>query len=563
MGTGGPYGGDQRSIVPETLSGLSKAAGPILQKGGAVLPTVLVSNISLGLGEDQEDRYQLALERAGLRREQAKELRVARRSVDARKKDRIRMVYTVAVRVEEGTPVRLGKDVRIEAPCPLEPAPGTRPMRSRPVIAGFGPAGMFCGLLLAQKGYRPVILERGPAMEQRVRGVEAFFRGGPLDETCNVQFGEGGAGTFSDGKLTTRIGDPRCGYVLEQFVRLGGPEELLWEQKPHIGTDRLRRVVVNLRREIEKQGGEVRFGAKLEGITLQNGAVAGLTVSGAPVPAENLVLAVGHSARDTFAMLRGLGLELAAKPFSVGVRIEHLQGEIDRGLYGSWAGHPLLPKGEYQLSSRNREGQAVYTFCMCPGGVVVPAASVAETVVTNGMSYYRRDGENANAALVASVDSRDFGTDPMEALAWQEGLEKAAWRLTGSYRAPAQTAGNFLAEKPGYTMGRVRPSYAIGVEGARFDELFPPRVTAQLRLGLRVFGKKIPGFDAPDSFLTGPETRTSSPVRVLRGEDLQATRARGLWPCGEGAGYAGGIMSAAVDGLRVAERIVGEWAPAE
>ncbi len=527
------------------------------------MPVVLVSDISLGLQEDQEARYQLALDRAGLRRSQARELRVARRSVDARKKDRIRIVYTVAIQVEEGTPVRLGKDVRIQAPQSLDVLPGTRPMKNRPVIAGFGPAGMFCGLLLARKGYRPVILERGPAMARRVAAVDAFFRGGPLDENGNIQFGEGGAGTFSDGKLTTRIGDPRCRYVLEEFVRLGAPEELLWEQKPHVGTDRLRQVVVGLRQEIEKLGGEVRFGARLEGIALENGAVAGVTAGGVPIPAENLVLAVGHSARDTFAMLRELGLEMTAKPFSVGVRVEHLQGEIDKGLYGRWAGHPLLPKGEYQLSHRDREGRAVYTFCMCPGGVVVPAASVEGTVVTNGMSYYSRDGVNANAALVASVDSRDFGDDPMEALTWQEGLEKAAWRLTGSYRAPAQTAGEFLAGRPGFAAGRVAPSYAIGVEGASFDTLFPPRVAAQLRLGLRVFGRRLPGFDAPDSFLTGPETRTSSPVRVARGEDLQATRARGLWPCGEGAGYAGGIVSAAVDGLRVAEKIIGEWAPVD
>lgn len=525
--------------------------------------TILVNDISVGLLEDQELRYQKALKKAGLRQGQVERLYTAKRSVDARRKGQIRFLYTIGLVVGEGTAVKLGGGVTQSQPVTLDPVPGLRPMGSRPVIAGFGPAGMFCGLLLAQKGYRPLILERGEAMEDRVRAVEAFWKTGVLREESNIQFGEGGAGTFSDGKLTSRIGDPRCRYVLEQFVRLGGPEELLWEQKPHVGTDRLREVVVNLRREIEALGGEVRFGVRLEEIALENGRVAGLAANGAAIPAENLVLAVGHSARDTFAMLQRLGLELESKPFSVGVRIEHLQREIDRGLYGDQAGHPLLPRGEYQLSSRNREGQAVYTFCMCPGGVVVPAASVEKTVVTNGMSYYRRDGENANAALVASVDSRDFGADPMEALRWQEGLEKAAWRLTGSYRAPAQTAGLFLEGRPGYLSGRVRPSYAMGVEGADFERLFPPRIIGQLRLGLRLFGKKIPGFDAPDSFLTGPETRTSSPVRVVRGEDLQATRARGLWPCGEGAGYAGGIMSAAVDGLRVAERIIESYAPAE
>ncbi len=524
--------------------------------------TVLVNDIAVGLMEDQEKRWQLAIHKAGLRPGQVKGYYTAKRSVDARRKDRVRFLYTVALELKEGVEPRLREGVRLAPePAALRPVPGTRPMKNRPVIAGFGPAGMFCGLLLARAGYRPLILERGQAMEDRVKAVETFFAGGPLREESNVQFGEGGAGTFSDGKLTTRIGDPRCRFVLEEFVRFGGPEELLWEQKPHIGTDRLRDIVVGFRREIQRLGGEVRFGTKLEGITLKNGAVAGVTAGGVSFPADDLVLAVGHSARDTFAMVRELGLEMTAKPFSVGVRIEHLQKEIDKGLYGDQAGHPLLPKGEYQLSHRDREGRAVYTFCMCPGGLVVPAASVEGTVVTNGMSHYLRDGENANAALVASVDSRDFGEDPMAALAWQEKLERAAWQLTGSYRAPAQTAGEFLAGKPGFVTGRVAPTYAIGVEGADFDRLFPPRVTEQLRLGLRAFGRRLPGFDAPDSFLTGPETRTSSPVRIARDESLQAPGARGLWPCGEGGGYAGGITSAAVDGLRVAEGIIGAYAP--
>lgn len=523
--------------------------------------TILVNDIAVGLLEDQEGRYQRALQKAGLTQGQVERMYTAKRSVDARRKDRIRFLYTIGLELKEGAAVKPGPGVAESRPVALDPVPGTGRMSCRPVIAGFGPAGMFCGLLLARKGYRPLILERGERMEDRVRTVERFFREGMLREDSNVQFGEGGAGTFSDGKLTTRIGDPRCRYVLEELVRLGGPDEILWEQKPHLGTDRLRGVVVNLRREIEALGGEVRFGVRLEEIALKNGRVAGVTAGGAAIPAQDVVLAVGHSARDTFAMLRGLGLAMEAKPFSVGVRIEHLQSDIDKGLYGRWAGHPLLPKGEYQLSSRDREGRAVYTFCMCPGGVVVPAASVEGTVVTNGMSNYLRDGENANAALVASVDGRDWGEDPMEAVRWQQELERTAWRLTGSYRAPAQTAGDFLAGKPGFTPGRVQPSYAVGVEGADFEKLFPPRVIGQLRLGLRVFGRRLPGFDAADSFLTGPETRTSSPVRLRRGEDLQAEGISGLWPCGEGAGYAGGIMSAAADGLRVAQRIIESRAP--
>lgn len=524
--------------------------------------TILVNDISVGLLEDQETRYQKALEKAGLRRSQTERLYTVKRSVDARRKDRIRFLYTVGLVVKEGTAVRIGAGVTESRPVALDPVPGTTPMSGRPVIVGFGPAGMFCGLLLAQKGYRPLILERGEAMEERVKTVESFFQSGDLREESNVQFGEGGAGTFSDGKLTTRIGDPRSRYVLEQLVRLGAPEEILWEQKPHLGTDRLRELVVKLRREIQRLGGEVRFGAKLEEISVKNGRVEGVVAGGVPIPAQEVILAVGHSARDTFAMLRELGLRMECKPFSVGVRVEHLQSDIDRGLYGKWAGHPLLPKGEYQLSSRNSEGQAVYTFCMCPGGVVVPAASVKETVVTNGMSYSRRDGDNANAALVASVDSRDFGDDPMEALRWQEEMEKTAWKLTGSYRAPAQTVGTFLAGKSGLSIGRVQPSYALGVEAADFGKLFPTRVIRQLRLGVRLFGQRLPGFDAADSLLTGPETRTSSPIRLCRGEELQAVGVQGLRPCGEGAGYAGGIVSAAVDGLRVAEKIIQSYAPA-
>ncbi len=523
--------------------------------------SVLISGIRVGLGEDQESRWQRALDKAGIPPEQVISRQTVKRSVDARKKDRISFIYTINLEVKDESRAKTGPEVRLHTPCTLETVPGNRPMESRPIVVGFGPAGMFCGLLLAKMGYRPLILERGEAMDNRVRDVEDFFHGGRLREDSNVQFGEGGAGTFSDGKLTTRINDPRCEYVLQQFVHFGGPQELLWEAKPHIGTDRLRQVVVALREEILRLGGEVRFGVKLEDLVIRNGAITGIRAGGQEMAAENLVLALGHSARDTFAMLRERGVSLETKPFSVGVRIEHLQEQIDRGLYGAMAGHPLLPKGEYQLSNRNSQGQAVYTFCMCPGGVVVPAASMNETVVTNGMSYYMRDGRNANAALVASVDSRDFGDDPMEAMAWQEALERRAWQLTGSYRAPAQTVGRFLEGSPGYKQGKVEPTYALGVEQGDFSKLFPPRVLEQLRLGLRVFGRKLPGFDAPDSFLTGPETRTSSPVRIPRDDNCQAVGIRGLWPCGEGGGYAGGIMSAAVDGLRVAQELIRRYKP--
>lgn len=348
---------------------------------------------------------------------------------------------------------------------------------------------------------------------------------------------------------------------MQQLVRLGAPKEILWEAKPHIGTDRLRAVVSALREEIIALGGEVRFETRLERIRIKNHAVAGVTAAGEAIPTSCLVLAVGHSARDTFAMIRALDLPMEGKPFSVGARIEHLQSAVDLGLYGEFAGDPRLPKGEYQLSHRDSEGRAVYTFCMCPGGTVVPAASVRETVVTNGMSDFLRDGPNANAALVVSVDGRDFGNDPLDAVAFQEQLERRAWEASGSYRAPIQTVGRFLEGKPGSQLGSVMPSYPAGVCAGDFDDLFPSVITRRMREGLRIFGRRLPGFDAPEAVLTAPETRTSSPIRILRNEALMSPGATGLYPCGEGAGYAGGIMSAAVDGIRVAEKIMEEYKP--
>ncbi len=487
---------------------------------------------------------------------------IIRRAVDARHPDDIRFVYTVGLSLSPERENALcgripgAKAVGEEAGAPILPA-GTRKLPARPVVAGFGPAGMFCALLLAERGYRPLVLERGAAMEERVAAVERFWESGSFDPDANVQFGEGGAGTFSDGKLTTRISDPRCRWVLETLVRFGAPEDILVSAKPHIGTDLLRGVVRRLRDTVIAAGGEVRFRCPVQAVSLRDGAVRSVTTPQGEIPSPLLVCALGHSARDSFAMLHALGIRMEAKPFSAGVRIEHRQADVDRALYGKNAGHPLLPPGEYQLSYREGE-RGVYTFCMCPGGVVVPAASADGETVVNGMSVRARDGKNANAALVVGVGPGDFGEGPLDGMRFQERLERAAFR--DGFSAPVQTAGRFLKGEAGAVFGNVRPTYARGVYAADLESILPPPVCQWLRTGLRRFGQRQRGFDSEDTVLTGVETRTSSPVRILRGESLEASVA-GLYPCGEGAGYAGGIVSAAVDGVRVAERILAQYAP--
>lgn len=525
--------------------------------------SLIISNVRLPFDAPEEQAVENALALCELRAGQA-EAAVCRVSLDARR-GRISRVYSVRV---SGAPqeqafaealnlpqIRYKPDETPAPPC------GMKKLAHRPVVVGLGPAGLFAAYVLAQHGYAPLVFERGDPIDVRDQAVRAFWSGGALDTQSNIQFGEGGAGAYSDGKLTTRIGDPLCDTVLDVLAAHGAPREILKQAKPHIGTDILKSVVRNMRCAIEENGGTVRFRTRLTGVRLENGALQGVQTSDGAEPCSHAVIAIGHSARDTFAALHQSGVYFEPKAFSVGVRIEHLQSEIDRALYGEHAGHPLLPPADYNLSRRDG-ARACYSFCMCPGGVVVAAQSEENSVVVNGMSYHARSGKNANSALAVSVDPSDFadGT-PFGGVAFQRKMERAAFAASGSYRAPCQRVGDFLKEKRSTGAGAVEPSYPVGVAFGSAAECLPAFAQDMLRASLPQFGRMISGFDAADALLTGPETRTSSPVRMTRSGDLFGLHAAGLIPCGEGAGYAGGILSAAVDGIRAAYRIMEEYKP--
>lgn len=486
-----------------------------------------------------------------------KNLQISKKSIDARRD--ISFVYTVYAEVECSDRAIRDSAFKLFSEPELNLTKGKEKMHTRPVIVGFGPSGMFAGLLLAEQGYRPLILERGADVDARVEAVEKFIREGVLDVRTNIQFGAGGAGTFSDGKLTTRINDPLIAYVLRILVDLGAPQDILYKAKPHIGTDVLREVVRRADSRIHALGGEIRYLSKAEHIGSDS-----LKVNGEKIAYDALVLATGHSARDTYHELMSTGFLVEPKPFSVGVRAEHLQSDLDKAMFREHAGDEALGHAEYQLSYREGE-RGCYTFCMCPGGTVVPSASEEGGIVTNGMSTRARDGRNANAAVCVSVHPEDYGSDPVKAMEFQRNLERAAYRAGGeNYTAPMQTVGDLLHDRFGTEYSKIVPTYRNGnVKPCDFNKIFPPFVTEMLKTGLANFGKKIKGYDEACVPLTGVETRTSSPVRILRGEDCTAPGHSNIYPCGEGAGYAGGIVSAAVDGIRVASKIIERFAPAE
>lgn len=522
---------------------------------------IRLSNLTLPPDGNHEQLKQKAAGLLGVPPDSLTAFSLARQSIDARKKSDVKLVCTVDVSHPAEHKLKLPKNAVLFQPTPYLFPQIKRSSTTRPVIVGMGPAGLFSALLLARAGIPCLLLERGQSVEQRTKDVEHFWSGGTLDPQSNVQFGEGGAGTFSDGKLTTGIHDPRVSAVLDILAGAGAPEDIRWQHKPHIGTDILRRVVQNIRQELISLGCEVRFGHRLTGLTVRGGVLAGFTAVGPGGAYEEhcdtLVLAPGHSARDTFEMLRDMSVPLAPKPFAMGVRIEHSQAMISQVQYGdAWE---KLPPADYKLACHLPNGRSAFTFCVCPGGQVVAAASEPGRLVTNGMSLRARDGENINGGFLVGVSPADFGCtdsgcDPLLGIAFQREWEERAFRLGGGdYHAPAQTVAAFLGAKSAGTA--VRPTYRPGVRTAKLDGCLPDFVADTLRAALPEFGRKLKGFDHPSALLTGVETRSSSPVRILRGENYQSIGLPGLYPCGEGAGYAGGITSAAVDGIRVAEAI--------
>ncbi|MFL6259278.1 MAG: NAD(P)/FAD-dependent oxidoreductase [Thermoanaerobaculia bacterium] len=523
-----------------------------------------LTELRLPLNHSDQDLQAAILQKLGIGRGDLAGYSIVRRGYDARKKDAIVLVYHLDVETPREAEVlrRLRRDPHV-GPAPDATykfsVEAPRDLPSRPVVIGFGPCGIFAGLLLAELGFRPILLDRGKKVRERTVDTFGLWRQRKLNPESNVQYGEGGAGAFSDGKLYSRIKDPqnRGRKVLTEFVAAGAPSEILYVSKPHIGTFRLVKMVESLRAKIESLGGEIRFQSRVEDLVIEDGKLRGLILSsGERLEADHAVLAVGHSARDTFEMLHRRGVYIEAKPFSIGFRIEHPQSLIDRDRFGANAGNPLLGPADYKLVHHCRNGRSVYSFCMCPGGTVVAAASEPGGVVTNGMSQYSRDERNANAGIVVGISPEDYPGGPLAGIDLQRHWERRAFELGGgTYDAPGQLVGDFLAGRPSTDFGSVLPSYRPGVRLGDLSPSLPDYAIEAIREALPAFDRQLKGFAMADALLTGVETRTSSPLRIRRNEASQSLNTEGLYPAGEGAGYAGGILSAAVDGLEVAEAV--------
>ncbi len=528
---------------------------------------IRINEIKLSLDEDENLLKAKASKILKINSKYITGLTIFKKSVDARKKDDVHFSYSVDVEIslDENQIVSKckSKKVSLVKPYKYEMPLCERKSDFRPIIVGFGPAGMLAGLILAEAGLRPIILERGKGIDERQRDVNEFWTKAKLDEDSNVQFGEGGAGTFSDGKLTTGIKSPFIRKVLEELYEAGAPEEILYSSKPHIGTDRLAVVVKNIRKKIERLGGEVRLECRVDELLVANGFIHGVryTCRGnqLDLEADSVIMAIGHSARDTVEMMFRHGCEIIQKAFSVGARIEHPQSLINKAQYGSFAGHPKLGAADYKLACHGLHERGAYTFCMCPGGTVVAAASEKGGVIVNGMSSLARDGENANSALLVGIEPKDFPSEhPLAGIYYQREIEQRAFELAGGdYKAPAQLVGDFLKGEKSTSLGNVEPTYPLGVTLTSLDKCLPEKVTKTMRSAIVEMDKKLSGFALYDAVLTAPETRSSSSVRILRDELLQCN-IRGVYPCGEGAGYAGGIVSAAVDGIKCAHAVLSD-----
>lgn len=514
---------------------------------------IRVSNIKLKIGYTEEDAREQICRRIGARLADVSEITTVKRSIDARNKKDVHFVAAFDAEIKDEKRyygrdgVQRAEKYEYEYPNPWRG-------KSRPIVAGSGPSGLFAALTLAYRGARPIVIERGDCVEERVKKVNCFRQGGALDFNSNVQFGEGGAGTFSDGKLNTGTHDKRAQKVLEEMVAAGAPREILYEARPHVGTDRLVKTVAGLREKIISLGGEFIFNCEMKDIIIGNNGIKGIVTAKGEMETSALVLAIGHSARDTLEMLRKRGLPMERKAFSAGVRIEHLRRDIDEAQYGDFA--PLLPAADYKCSLRAGNGRGVYTFCMCPGGYVIASAS-EEGVVTNGMSNFARDGVNSNSALLVSLYPTDFdGGDVLAGMYFQRRLERAAYFCAGAdYSAPAQSVGDFFENRRTLEFKSIIPTYTPHAQPSDLNRILPEFISSGIKDAINGFARRIKGFDNPSAVLTGVETRSSSPVRILRGEDF-SSKIRGIYPCGEGAGYAGGIMSAAVDGIKIGEAVI-------